>query len=226
MGATYACKGSKRFRYYVSRPTLIGDAQLSGSLARIPAAEIESQVSNAVRDCLAIKSSTIDGRVRDELLDAIERVTVSHCQIEIELNEASVSEGQSRTLTLPWAPTASRRRRQIIQGVEKSHAPTRAMRANAQSHFTSAMRDARLWLNELLTDPNQTIETMAAREHKSARSLRMTLSLAFLSPELVRAALEGCLPRGLNVKRMTELPMLWPDQWQALGLQSPDTKSA
>jgi site-specific DNA recombinase len=50
----------------------------------------------------------------------------------------------------------------------------------------------------------------------------MTLSLAFLSPDLVKAAIEGRLPHSLNVRRMVELPMLWSDQWRALGLRAPD----
>ena len=88
------------------------------------------------------------------------------------------------------------------------------------------MGEARRWLDDLIVDPSQTIELIAAREHRSPRSLRMSLSLAFLSPELVRAALEGRLPRGLNVRRMTELPMLWSDQWRALGIQSPAAADA
>ena len=49
----------------------------------------------------------------------------------------------------------------------------------------------------------------------------MTLSLAFLSPVLAEAAMEGRLPRGFSVKRLTELPMLWSEQWGVLGLQEP-----
>ena len=59
------------------------------------------------------------------------------------------------------------------------------------------------------------------REGKSERSVRMTLSLAFLSPVLAEAATDGRLPRGFSVKRLTELPMLWSDQWGALGLREP-----
>jgi site-specific DNA recombinase len=55
------------------------------------------------------------------------------------------------------------------------------------------MRDAQRWLDELLSDPDQTIDEIATREHKSTRSLRMTLSLAFLSPDMVKAAIEGRL---------------------------------
>jgi hypothetical protein len=49
----------------------------------------------------------------------------------------------------------------------------------------------------------------------------MTLSLAFLAPEIVKAAVEGRLPRGFGLKRLVDLPVAWPDQWRALGLQAP-----
>src|SRR5579863_8823215 len=124
-----------------------------------------------------------------EVQNAIERVTVGAAGIEILLTESSVAEGESRTLMSPWAPTPSRRRREIIQVVGTSSEPSRAMRAKARSYFTEAMRDARRWLDELLSNPHQTIDEIATREHKSTRLLRMTLSLAFLSPDLVKAAI-------------------------------------
>ena len=61
----------------------------------------------------------------------------------------------------------------------------------------------------------------AVREGKSERSIRMTLSLAFISPVLAEAAMEGRLPRGFCIKRLTDLPMLWSEQWRAIGLQQP-----
>ena len=81
--------------------------------------------------------------------------------------------------------------------------------------------DAHRWLDELLYDPTQTIELLAVREGKSERSIRMTLSLAFVSSVLAEAAMEGRLPRGFCVKRLTDLPMLWSEQWRAIGLQTP-----
>ena len=83
------------------------------------------------------------------------------------------------------------------------------------------MRYAHCWLDELLFDPTQTIELLAVRKGKSERSIRMTLSLAFVSPALAEAAMEGRLPRGFCVKRLTDLPMLWSEQWRAIGLQEP-----
>jgi hypothetical protein len=42
-------------------------------------------------------------------------------------------------------------------------------------------------------DPHQTIDGIAAHGHKSERSIRMTLSLAFVVPPIVAAAIEGAL---------------------------------
>jgi hypothetical protein len=72
-----------------------------------------------------------------------------------------------------------------------------------------------------MTCPAQTIESIAARECKSERSIRMTLSLAFLSPDLVMAAVDGRLPRGFGLTRLIGLPIAWSDQWAALGLKAP-----
>jgi site-specific DNA recombinase len=56
------------------------------------------------------------------------------------------------------------------------------MRTKARDGFIKALRDAHRWLDELLYAPTQTIESLAVREGKSERSIRMTLSLAFISP--------------------------------------------
>jgi site-specific DNA recombinase len=56
-------------------------------------------------------------------------------------------------------------------------------------------------------DPNQTIELIAAREGKSERSIRMTMSLAFIAPPIV-AAIDGKLPRGFGAKGLMDLPMV------------------
>jgi hypothetical protein len=42
------------------------------------------------------------------------------------------------------------------------------------------------------------VQQIATRQKCSARQVNMTVSLAFLAPELVRAAVEGRLPRALE----------------------------
>jgi hypothetical protein len=47
----------------------------------------------------------------------------------------------------------------------------------------------------------------------------MTISLAFLAPGLVKAAVDGRLPHGIGVARLLdESPAVWSRQHQMLGL--------
>ena len=124
-------------------------------------------------------------------------------------------------LTLPWTPPSPYRKREIIQGVADEKTTARPMRANARAILLDALGDAHRWLDELLSEPLQTLESLALREGKTERSIRMTLSLAFLAPDIVKAAVEGRLPRGFGLKRLVDLPMAWSDQWRAVGLEAP-----
>lgn len=90
-----------------------------------------------------------------------------------------------------------------------------------RARLIDALRDAHCWQAELTKDPTCTIASIAAREKKTERSIRVTLSLSFLSPALAKAAVEGRLSRGFGVKRLMDLPMAWSDQWSALGLPAP-----
>jgi hypothetical protein len=56
------------------------------------------------------------------------------------------------------------------------------------------------------------------RERCSVRHINMTVLLAFLAPKLVRAAVEGRLPRGINIERLRDAPAEWSQQFEALGL--------
>jgi hypothetical protein len=50
------------------------------------------------------------------------------------------------------------------------------------------------------------------------RQVNLTLSLAFLAPQLVKAAVEGRLPRGFNIERLRDLDSARSRQFEALGL--------
>ena len=152
---------------------------------------------------------------------AIERVVLSRTTIEIELAEGMASDDQNRILIIPWTPPSPHRCREIIQGEGERPSATRPMRTEARAILTDALRYAHHWLDELTTGLNQTIESLAAREGKTELWIRGTISLAFLCPGLVKAAIDGRLPRGFGVKRLVDPPMAWPDQWLALGLRAP-----
>ena len=46
----------------------------------------------------------------------------------------------------------------------------------------------------------------------------MTISLAFLAPNLVKAAVERRLPRGIGIERLRDPSTEWSRQFEALGL--------
>jgi hypothetical protein len=46
----------------------------------------------------------------------------------------------------------------------------------------------------------------------------MTISLAFLAPTLVTAAVEGRFPRGIGVAALRDAPAEWSQQMGRLGL--------
>ena len=63
------------------------------------------------------------------------------------------------------------------------------------------------------------VAELCAREKCSFRQVNMTISLAILLvPNLVKAAVEGRLPRGIGIERLRDPPPEWSRQFEALGL--------
>jgi hypothetical protein len=76
-------------------------------------------------------------------------------------------------------------------------------------------------VHELVENANANVESIAKREGCSVRQVNMTISLAFLAPALVKAAIEGRLPRGIcgiGVTRLRDAPVEWSRQQAMLGL--------
>lgn len=92
------------------------------------------------------------------------------------------------------------------------------MYAEWRAKHLRAIAQGRKWLQELISGKVADVETIAAREGRSTRSVNMMLSLAFVSPDIVEAAAAGRLPRGIGVTRLTDLPMSWVKQKESLRL--------
>jgi site-specific DNA recombinase len=63
-----------------------------------------------------------------------------------------------------------------------------------------------------------TIDGIASRQACGKRHVSMTISLAFLAPSLVKAAVAGRLPHGIGVARLFDAPVACSRQQQMLGL--------
>lgn len=79
---------------------------------------------------------------------------------------------------------------------KQSEGALRWMEADERVRLLRGIATARRWLEDLSSGAVADIATLSIRESKSERSVRMTLSLAFLDPAMIAAAVGGRLPRG------------------------------
>ena len=86
MSPTWARKGSKRWRYYVSQAALQGDKSKAGSILRVPAADVETLVAEALG-----KLSSDRAASQTDIRNLIDRVVIGRATIRIQLSE--VAEG-------------------------------------------------------------------------------------------------------------------------------------
>jgi site-specific DNA recombinase len=94
----------------------------------------------------------------------------------------------------------------------------RPLRSENRATLVASIARGRRWLDELITAETATTDSIAKRERCSVRKVNMTISLAFLAPDLLKAAIDGRLPHGMGVARLADLPAEWPRQHQMLGL--------
>ncbi len=217
MSPSEAAKGAKRWRYYISQAILQGRKQDAGSVARVSAAQIEAKVLEAVRSAMG-EQPTWPPKPFAKLWTRSRSVRA-----------ASTSDGTiraRRTDRLERSQFPGRRRRpkggaRSSRATERSRTDLRPMRLETRRAFMAAYGKARAWLDRLVADPALTDRNACSCEGPNG-TLDPSDAVARLpGPALVEAAIEGRLPRGFGLKRLMDLPPLWPEQWVALGLEAP-----
>ena len=125
-------------------------------------------------------------------------------------------------LLIPWCKPPSRKFREILLPPSVSRHKVRPIKAERRTALLKAIARGRGWLDEIVSGASQGVEQIAARHKCSIRHVNMTISLAFIAPALVKAALEGRLPRGIGVATLRDAPAEWSRQFERLGLSQPD----
>jgi site-specific DNA recombinase len=219
MTPTHTRKGATKYRYYISRALVEGQPDQAGSISRVPAPEIEAIVTKSVRYHLGL-SADLDDKALVE--NHVTRVNLRPERLLIELTGMKDTKAKQRArlrrLEVPWRKTSATRRREILLPETPSSHPARPIRSENRALLIASIAKGRRWLNELMTQPAITVEAIAQQESCSIRKVNMTISLAFLAPDLIKAAIEGRLPYGMGVTRLCELPAEWSRQYRSLGL--------
>src|SRR3981189_1208634 len=226
---THATKAGIRYRYYASLPHLKGESKTAsvGSVSRIPAADIEDVIVKSVDEHLVARHGQPSSRSahaddRGVIAEQVVRIDVHKDRLIVRFKSAGTEEGSHSTdgqvLSLPWQKPRSRKSRQILIPLGVPRNEVRPIRIERRARLVNAMARGRRWLDEIVSGSVTNIEQIAARQKCSVRQVNMTLSLAFLAPDLVKAAVEGRLPRGIGVERLRDAPAEWSRQFEGLGL--------
>jgi len=224
MAPAQAKKNGRSYNYYVSQPLLFGKAASAkvGSVSRVPAQEVEEQLRKTILEPMHRShnnTSLFDNTFARSIIDRVD-VQKSRLVVHLKQNPDTAMENSDSSIIIPWIKPPSKRARSILQPTS-AKLPLRPMKLERRATLVAAIARGRRWLDELVTGITPDAQTIAAREHFSLRHINMTLSLAFLSPTLVKAAVEGRLPRGIGVEQLRDLPLEWERQLGVLGL-NPD----
>jgi site-specific DNA recombinase len=225
---THATKAGVRHRYYVSTPVLHGEAKTAsaGSISRVPAADIEDAVVKFLKEHLVAQQdgatfSAVRLGARSDLAELVAGIVVHRDRLIVRF-KSHTDEGSdspdNRSLTIPWQKPPSRRSRQILLPHNASRDDVRPEQFQRRARLVSAIARGRQWLDDVVSGRVTTVAELCAREKCSARQMNMAISLAFLAPNLVKAAVEGRLPRGIGIERLRDPPTEWRRQFEALGL--------
>ena len=198
----------------LSRTTYFFPPPRSGSVARVAADAVERIVLDAIRD-RGPDSDTAAAAIAAR----IGKATLGARSIELQL--FGDGDRPPEKMAIPWSPEPFRRKRAVIAPADDGSHDPRPIRAEARTKLLAAIARARRWLDDLISGRAASIETIAVREGVSERSARMALSLAFLAPDIVKAALDATLPRGFGLSRLTDMPASWAEQRKLLGLAAP-----
>src|SRR6266540_1867387 len=233
MSPTHSNKLGVRYRYYVSHAILQNRKAEAGSIARVPAPEIEKLVLDGIRKHRAsIGEAEHPTAINDR--DLIERyvdsVIVKSRALEVRMvltNEASAqteepgindpAPHQPRTvqITLPWTCPSFAAVKGII------HAPTSkpAMKPESRDALLTAISKARGWIDDIWLGRIASFAEIAKREAQGERHIRLLAPLAFVSPRIIAAIVDGTAPADLTVTGLAKaLPYSWAEQEQSLGL--------
>src|SRR6266480_2826703 len=177
MTPSHSRKQGLRYRYYVASALIQGQPELVGSVTRVPAADIESLVCNAV----AQHANEPAAYVREIVRNHVARVDVTATAITLTVDpiprsspdptlDLAVPEGHGErddrdlgsantngqhdtaeqvVLSIPWTKRAATRYREILIPNQGQRCDLRPIRADTRNKLVRAIARGRLWLLEI-----------------------------------------------------------------------------
>jgi DNA invertase Pin-like site-specific DNA recombinase len=192
--------------------------------AGMPSDQLRRLLSRAVR-MAAVLDGSAGGRAK-LVRELVEKIIVDEKTITIKLRRGLLlggdvpscasDEPSDSTVELTAAVAFTRRGAEtifVLPGLAQQNHSSRCDPA-----LIKAIARGRAWFEELATGRARSLQELAKREGISRRYIRRLVGLAFLSPELVEAILQGRQPVAVTTTRLTEvdLPLDWTEQYKLL----------
>ena len=192
--------------------------------AGMPSDQVRKLLSRAARMKAALGGSP--GERAKLVRELVEKIIVDEKTIIIKLRRglllgedvaSSASEAASDSAVELTATAAFTRRgaetKLVLPGLALQKHSSRCDPA-----LIKAIARGRAWFEELVSGRARSLQELAKRDGISRRYIRRLIGLAFLSPELIEAILQGRQPVALTATRLTELdlPLDWTEQQKLL----------
>ena len=243
MTPSHTVKKGVRYRYYVCSAQLQRKSAETGCAPRVSATEIEALVMGTLRKHLADVSADLHAETsgdRDLVERHIERIVVSADAIEISLSphagvptqnagsvddevfEGKDADGQKPVvLRLPWTTQS----RTIAKGITHRPAEAASLKPETKDALLTAIAKARSWIDEIVGGHMTSLDEIAHREGKGERHIRLLAPLAFLSPQYVRAIMDGIAPADITVSGLAkQVADSWVEQHRQTSGRMPDCR--
>jgi len=210
-------KGAARYRY---------DVLANTDDMPPPSPDIPHRVSGLKLDNLVLvlldRARPAASAIADPLARVrhhVEAVKIGRGQVTLHLAADEASGAMPATISEPWVPGPYRVRRDVLPAA-LPYTRSRPMRAETRATLLTRIAQGRHWLDQLADGHVPGIDDLAAREDITPRLVLTTISLAFLAPTLVEAAIAGTLPDGIGVAQLRDPAPVWDRQLQALGMSA------
>jgi site-specific DNA recombinase len=234
MSPSHAVKQGQRYCYYISQAVLQDRVQEAGSIARLPARELEQVVTNAVFNALGkdertrVAAARLDGmgqRDRQQALRrVVRRVEISDSRIGVTMDPSALEklDGVARpddngdgltTIELPFDIV----RRDNGARVLATGGSMPAVDSSA-SALVKAVARGYAWRQQLLNGSVRSTAEIARNEGITRRYVARLLRLGFLAPDIIAAILANRQPAHMTVDRLRgPIPFDWDEQRRLFG---------
>src|SRR5690606_36347469 len=140
MTPSYTRKRGARYGYYISYALLQSRASEAGSVARVPAPEIEEVVVTTLRanDALSQKEANITA---ETVQNIVERIELGETDLQIALVDKSI--GKGGIISVPWQKRSQRANKGVLHA---STASAKLLSPETRDALLYAIARARKWV--------------------------------------------------------------------------------